>query len=177
MNTILHQYSFQWLYRPFTKIFNLIGVFFPIVVILNIYISSLIEQKPFQIFNFPVFIIIILLFWLFLGPMFIFSGNIWQEIVSDREGLHVKFMWGKLDVAWDEIISVGPIYGLPWAKNRLIVKTKTRPSTFIHRLYGFFYSLSFRPCIFFGREISEGDELYRRINLAINENQKNRRNK
>ena len=174
MNSILHQYRNQRLYRLFTTIFNFSGFLFPIIVVLNIYISSIIEQKPFAIQNFSFFIIFVLISWLFFGPVIIISGNIFYEIVSDANGLHVQFWWGKLDVTWDEVISVGPMYGLPWAKNRLIVKTKTQPSSFIHRIYGFFYSLSFHPCIFFGKEISECDELYRRVTSAIRNNQKAR---
>jgi len=172
MKTILHHFRYRWFPQAFTDVFNILGFSIPFVIIFSYWYDLLTMGRSTSKFNIPDLILITLIIWLFSGSICIFTGNYYTEVLSDADGLHARYLWGKLDVPWASIVSLKPMFSIPRQRTTFVVKCRLKSVGVVHRLYGFYYTCRFSPCIIIHKDLlMESDELIRRIRAAIQQNQ------
>ncbi len=162
MISVNHRYP--WFVRLSTYIFNYLGFAAPILILLIPFISPLFADKPLNFYEIIDFLLLAIFSWVF--P--VLRANFHPEITSDLEGLHIKFLWSDLNVLWEDVIDIKPLFNLRFIKTEWVIRT--RSLTPFHRLYGLLYSFSFHPCLIVSKGISNFDELERRVNLATRKN-------
>lgn len=108
-------------------------------------------------------------FFLIFGLVVLFVANVYTEIISNEEGLIVRFCFWRLRVKWDEIVEVKPVFlnslFKPLSKIFSVFSVyivKTRALTPFHRFYGL-YVLSFYPSFVVASIINDFDELFANI--------------
>ncbi len=167
MYPLHHHYSPLWLLRAFNALMNLSGLLLPMALLAaslvgserNARITSLEQVLP---------LLVLLTFGLTAG---IVTGNFFTEIVSDADGLRIRFLWKYLVVRWDEVVEVKPMFYLvPLRSGSWVVRT--RALTPFHRLYGLLYGFTLSPSFVYLKGMSNADELSRRIRAAVKANNK-----
>jgi len=169
MKSITHQYPFQRFSSFSFGLVNILGFFIPIAIPLYLFYLSTNNQNSFTLGEVIVYCVI----GIFAGITSLFAGNYRPIIISDAVGLHTTFLWKDLDVNWNDVKDIKPLFNIPWFKKRLVIKTNSL--TPFHRLYGILYSFSLSPSIIMERGISDQDELIRRIKSSIRKNRKKAR--
>ena len=106
---------------------------------------------------------------LFFGIFILFSANLYTEIISDEDGLLVRFSFWRFRVKWDDIVEIkpGPLDFLfrPLSKVLSVFTTQiviTKALTPFHRFYGL-YGFSFHPSFLVHSNISGFEKLIFRI--------------
>jgi hypothetical protein len=168
VHPIHHHYSPLWLMRAFNLLMSSSGLYLTIIPMVagvfgvesNARITSL-EQVKFLLYMFVLSL-----------PIGILAGNFFTEVVSDAEGLRIKFLWKDLVVRWEDVIEVKPMFSWMPLKTRGPWVVRTHALTPFHRLYGLIYGLTFSPSFVYGHGISHADELTRRMKAAEKANRK-----
>jgi hypothetical protein len=170
MNTIQHHFRFRWFFRSYNSLFNFFGLLLPLIIIFTYTFDSVVNGRTITLAGILDRIPYILIIWLFTAPLLILTGNYFTEVISDECGLHVNYIWGKLDVPWANIISIKPMFVIQ--KKTMVITFRLKSLPFIHRFYSFYSTLRFNPCIIIHKELlMESDELMRRIATAVQRNQ------
>ena len=154
MKSTVHNYPF--LSSILFWVFNL----FAIYMLVGGLISSLyygITDNLNYLYTYPFFLV--------FGLVTLFVANMFTEIISDEDGLLVRFCFWRFRVRWSELVEVKPdfISSLykPLAKVFSISTTyvvKTRTLTLFHRFYGL-YVFSFYPSFFMSSSINGFEQL------------------
>jgi hypothetical protein len=164
MQPIHHKYpSFT---EFFTIAFNIFGFLFPLFTFFYPLFEAIAHHAPITFEGIAVFLFLAI----FAGVCIFLAGNFYSEIVSDRDGLHINFLWKHLVVPWEDIIDIKPMFNIPFLKGHWVIKT--RSLTFFHRLYGLLYGFSPYPSVVFSKGISNYEELSRRIRTKLRKKQK-----
>jgi hypothetical protein len=169
MHPIHHKYPVSWFMKLYTILFDISGFIFPLFIFFYPLFKAISNHLPIT-FGEIVWLFIIAIF---SGSCLILAGNFYTEIVSDKDGLHIYFLWKHLFVPWEEIIELKPLFNIPFLKNIWVIRT--RSLTFFHRVYGLLYSFSLYPSLVFTKGISNYDELNRRIRVSLKKNRKSNR--
>ena len=95
--------------------------------------------------------------------------HFYQNVTVTEDGLLVEFLWKDLNVSWDKIIEVRPLWMLSrHGKPPYIVLT--RALTPLHRMYSLIYAGYLRPAFIILPTISEYQSLVKTINKHIKKN-------
>jgi hypothetical protein len=102
------------------------------------------------------------LFFFVWGLFFLFFGNMFPEIISDEDGLSVRFLLWHFRVKWDDLVGFNEnnFSNFLSGSSHYIVKTKSL--TPLHRFYGL-YALSFSPSFMLKSNIKDFSLLLTRI--------------
>lgn len=101
--------------------------------------------------------------------MFIFVRGFYADVISDSKGLHFIFLGRQVEIPWEEIIEVKPVFNLSFLNKRYCA-IRTRSLTPFHRLYGLLYSFTFHPCLIITSGLKNYTELKRRIEIKSMKN-------
>jgi hypothetical protein len=160
--SINHHYPFARFMMLMNGVLNITGLFI-LIYISYILLKAMIGQEQpisfvdvFQTMN----------IWLFVSVCLFLRANYPPEIISDQEGIHIIFLFIPLLVRWEEVQGFKPLFNLPFVKNEWVIRTSSL--TPFHRLFGLIYSFSFSPSILVSRQISDFDELEKRIRSSLN---------
>ena len=168
MQPIHHHYSPIWLLRAFNVLISSSGLYLTIIPLVAGMFGA---ESSARITSLEQVRLLLYVFILAL-PIGILAGNFVTEVVSDAEGLRVRFLWKYLVVRWDEIIEIKPMFTWMPFKARGQWVVRTRSLTPFHRLYGLLYGQTFSPSFVFMKSISQSEELTRRIDAAVRANRK-----
>ncbi|MFT3891444.1 MAG: hypothetical protein QM730_07395 [Anaerolineales bacterium] len=144
-------------YRPLARsvqfwLFNLVGCYF---ILGSFYVgfSSWFINMFGNLLGF--------LFYFVFGLFALFFGNMFPEIISDKEGLLVQFLFWRLRIKWQDIVELKKNSLLSsLGTSRYVIKTKSL--TPLHCFYGL-YALSFAPSFMIKSDISDFSLLLKRI--------------
>ncbi len=102
------------------------------------------------------------IFYFLWGMAIIFFGNLHPEVITDREGLLVRFLFWRFRVKWEDVIGIkqDKLASFLSGTSHYIVQTKSL--TFLHRFYGL-YALSFKPSFLMQSNITNFKLLLERI--------------
>jgi hypothetical protein len=148
-------------------------IWFILIVVLGlfylyIFFDSLIAGYKFDIVSglivFATFIAGVI--WTIL--ILLFGAYIFPDIEIQNDGMKIRFLLKKYLIKWDEIIDIKLFrpFGLFTNKNIKVVVVKNN-LTFIHRLYGLFYTGRYTPAVLIYRKISEYDLLMDNISTQV----------
>ena len=101
-------------------------------------------------------------FFFIAGLIILFFGNLFPEVVTDRDGLLVRFMFWRFRVKWEDVIGIkqDKLTSFLSGTSHYIVQTKSL--TFLHRFYGL-YALSLKPSFLMQSKITNFKLLLERI--------------
>lgn len=134
-------------------IFNLFGLYF---ILGSFYIGF---SRWFD--NFLGNILGFILFFLF-GLVAIFCANFFPEIITDDEGLLVRFFFWRLRVKWEDVIGIKQDKSTSFLSRTSHYIVQTKALTPLHRFYGL-YALSFHPSFLMQSKITDFELLLQRI--------------
>lgn len=165
MQPIYHKYP--WYVELQTIALNYLGILFPSFIFFYPLIKAIANHIPITFETIAWFFFVAV----FSGICLILTGNFYAEIVSDKDGLQIVFLWRRLFVPWEDIFEIKPLFNVSFLKNVWVVRT--RSLTVFHRLYGFLYAFSPRPSVVVSKGISNYDELIHRIQVNVKKNRRN----
>ena len=161
MKPILHSYG-KWM-RYFTSLFNILSFCTP--PSMTVYILVQLSSSNHEPVVWGLLIPLLCIIWLLAPVAILLGGNFYTEILSDQDGLHIKFLWKQIVIPWGEIIEQKPMFRSRWVRKFWVIKT--RSLTPFHRLYGLLYAFSLAPSIVYSDQISNYAELNRRIRANL----------
>jgi hypothetical protein len=145
--------------RAFSLLFNCAAFGLPI------YLISPVLADP---FGMPVYVLILLfLVALWVSGQLLLVANYFPTVLTDEEGIRVKFLWLYLHVPWQDVVGLEPARHFKRNKTHWVVITKSL--TPFHRFYGLLYALTVRPSFTFDHNISDYSRLLGRIKLHLNQ--------
>lgn len=145
INTIL----FWWI-----NLFGLYFIFGSFYVGFSLWFSSLVGN---------------LLGFLFLfvwGLLFLFFGNMFPEIITNEDGLLIRFLFWRLRVKWNDLVGIQEDTLGKFLSGTSHYVVKTKALTPFHRFYGL-YARSFSPSFMIKSNINDFSILKKRIQEHI----------
>ena len=108
MQPIYHKYP--WYVELNTIVYNYLGILSPLLIFFYPLIKFIANHTPVTLETIA---------WLFFFAMFsgiglIFISNFYAEIVSDKDGLQIVFLWRRIFVPWEDIIEIKPLFNISW---------------------------------------------------------------
>jgi hypothetical protein len=168
ITTKLHTYGLIYkisesLYLMLSLFSILAGLFF-----LYAFINSLIAGNKIDINSILIALVYSLVSVTWSLIFFLFFAYLFSGIEIHSDGMKIRFLLKRYLIKWDEIIDITPSrpFGLFTNKNIKVVIVKNN-LTFIHRLYGLFYTGRYTPAILIYRKISEYDLLMDNISTQV----------
>ena len=145
--------------RLFSIIFNAAAFLAPIYLVGNFAIRYYAKYTSLSLSA----LLPTLLYSLFFGVVLVITANFYSEIIADKDGLQVQFLWFRLPVLWQDIVEIKPsIFNLPNHTTTWVVQTQKL--SHFHRLYGLFYSFSFLPSFIIRYEIENREAIIEMVN-------------
>jgi len=165
MQPIHHKYP--WYVELQTIVFNYLGILFPLFIFFYPLIKAIANHIPitFETIAWQFFFTVI------CSVIFLLRSSFNAEIVSDKDGLQIDFLWRQLFVPWEALIEIKPLFNISFLKNVWVIRTHSLP--LFHRLFGLLYSFSPYPSVVVSKGISNFDELIHRIQVNVKKNRRN----
>ena len=161
-----HQLHYPKFRRIYTNFFNVLGISSPVIFVVYPLSLSITNHEAINLGD----LVFVVCFGLLLGFMLILTGNFLTEIMSDDKGLHINFLWHQVNIPWEEVQDLKPIFNLGVVRNISILRTHSL--TEFHRAYGILYSFTLSPSLIIYRGLSDYDKLVERINAHIRNNRR-----
>lgn len=134
--------------------FNLFGSYF---VLGSFYVAIVVANDNTLKERFYLFI-----FFIIWGMCILFFANLFPEIVSDENGLAIRFFLWYIKVKWEDIVGIKQMSFLSFLSRTSNYVVKTKSLTPFHRFYGL-YGFSFAPSFLVTSEIKDFDLLKERL--------------
>ncbi len=145
--------------RLFSAIFNVLAFLTPIFLVGNFAIRYYAKHASLSFSA----LLPTLLNSLFYGVVLVITANFYSEIIADKNGLQVQFLWFRLPLLWQDIVEIKPsFFNLSSRTTTWVVQT--RKLSHFHRLYGLLYSFSFLPSFIVCNEIENREVIIEMIN-------------
>ena len=168
MIPIKHQYHFPKLMLLYTNFFNVLGIICLLFSILFPLVAIIVNHETLDLGS----LFGVICNGILYSMIFLITGNFFTEVTSDAEGLHLIFLWRKIDVPWEDVKAIKPVFNIKLLRKNISV-VRTRSLTIFHLLYGLLYSFNLSPSIIIYRGMKEYDELVKRMEYHIRKNQRN----
>jgi hypothetical protein len=154
------EHRYPWYIGVFSFLFSCGAFGLPIYLMSSVLAGS---------FGIPAYVLILLfLTALGVGGQLLFVANYFPTILSDEEGVQVKFLWRYYRVPWQDVVDLEPMR--PFRRSKFLWIVITRSLTPFHRFYGLTYAWTFRPGFTFTHDIGDYDRLLWRIKLHLRRN-------
>ena len=159
MQPIVHRYPRY--VRVFCLLFNCAAFVLPIYLLSAIFSAG--SDAPLH------WLALVVVMAVYIGGTLLFTANYFPSILTDEDGMQIKFLYWNLYVPWEEVVALESVryFGVS-TKTHWVVITRTLP--LFHRLYGLMYARTIRPCFTFNHSISDYKRLLRRITLHLKRN-------
>jgi len=156
LDQIIFRYSSTL--RWFTITTNIAAFLIPVYLVGNFIIRYYAKYNTLSLtVSFP-----ILIYSVFLGLALVITANFYPEIIADKNGLHVQFLWYRLPLSWQDILVIKPsLFNLNKHTTTWVVQT--RKLSHFHRLYGLLYSFSLLPSFIIRYEIENREAIVEMI--------------
>lgn len=115
MKPIHHKYS--WFIAIAMSLYNILGLLSPFFVIFLLLINAITDYLPITIGD----MIGLILYGVFLGLVLILTGNFYPDIISDKDGLHIKFLRKNIVIPWEDIIDLRPMFNISFLKRGWVI--------------------------------------------------------
>ena len=169
MLPLRHTFPPAWLWRGYTLLCEWLGVGLPVLIVVGPVLAAVLAGRPVTVIG----IVNLLLLAALAFVCFTLAAYFFTELTSDQAGLHVRFLWRRLVVPWDQIIDVRPLFNLPFARGFEVIRTRTL--TPFHRVYGLLYGFTTAPSLLISPGMSHGAELTQRLSAYVEKNRRTRR--
>ncbi|MCC7359852.1 MAG: hypothetical protein IT317_10265 [Anaerolineales bacterium] len=169
MQPLRHAFPPAWLWRGYTLLCESLSVGLPVLILAGPIIAAVSAGRPVTVIG----VLNLLLLAALTFVCFALAAHFFTELTSDQAGLHVRFLWRRLVVPWDQIVDVRPVFKLPFARGLQVIRT--RALTPFHRVYGLMYGFTTAPSLLISPGMSHGAELSQRLTAYVEKNRRARR--